>query len=351
MALAIKLAKKGARKVKSNPVVGCVIAKNGKIVATGYHKKFGEAHAEINAISKAGKKAKNAEMFVSLEPCNHFGKTPPCTHAIIKAGIRKVIIAAKDPNPVAAGGIKKLKQKKIIVKTGLLGKEAAELNRDFFKLVKTGLPYVTLKMAVTMDEKISWGNGRRKKITGKEADAIVQKMRAEHDAILVGINTVLKDNPRLTARAKNAVQPAQIVLDSRLRFPLNARMLEEKGETIIFATGKAGREKILQLESKGATVAIAAQKNGKIDLRDAMEKLGKMHIKKILVEGGAEIAAGFLQEKLVDEAVFFIAPFSVGSGIKAFGKKHREISERVFLESYFAQKLGNDTMIAGIVSY
>jgi len=350
MALAIELAKKGLRKVKSNPMVGCVIGKNKKIIGTGYHKEFGGGHAEILALLEAGKNAKGATMLVSLEPCNHIGKTPPCTDAIIRAGVKRVVVAARDPNPVAFGGIKKLKEKGIEIEIGLLEKQATELNRDFFKLVKTGVPFVSLKIAMTLNEKISWGNGRRKKITGAKADAVVQRMRAAHDAILVGINTVLKDNPRLTARAKGAINPTRIVVDSRLHFPFNARMLKEDGETIVFCTKRAKKSKIKGLEKKGVKIIAAKEKNKKIDLKWLLKKLAGLGIKNVLCEGGAAINESLLKEKLVDEVAFFIAPKLGKNGLDAFGKEHEKIMGNLRLKEIQTESLGKDILVIGKIS-
>src|SRR3989338_1737631 len=223
MALALRLALKGKGKTKTNPLVGAVIAKQGKIIGKGWHRAFGKAHAEINALEQAGKKAAGATLYVTLEPCCHYGKTPPCTKAIISAGINRVVCAMKDPNPLVNGnGIRELRKAGIEMETGLLKERAREMNRGFISIIEKGRPYITLKAALTADGCLTWGNGKRKKITGKEADIYAHKLRAENDAILVGIGTVMKDNPQLTVRLVKGRNPVRIILDTNLDTPINA---------------------------------------------------------------------------------------------------------------------------------
>ena len=249
MQTAIALARKGIGKTSPNPAVGAVIVKNGRIIGKGYHKKAGRAHAEINALKQAGIKAKGAEMYITLEPCNHFGRTPPCTDVIIKAGIKKVFIGMKDPNPLVAGkGVRRLRSAGMDVEVGILEDECRGINEAYIKYITTKTPFVTLKLASTLDGKIATAAGESKWITGEDARRFAHRMRREADAVMVGIGTVLKDNPELTTRLVKGKDPIRIVVDSQLRIPVNAKVLNKKRGGIIIATTKpvkGGRIKAL----------------------------------------------------------------------------------------------------------
>lgn len=303
----LELAEKGRQFVSPNPMVGSVIEKNGKIISSGFHQKFGGMHAEIVALKKAGEKTRGATLFVNLEPCCHFGKQPPCTQAIISAGIKKVVVATKDPNPLMQGkGIKELKKTGITVEAGLLEKKAQELNEKFFKYQKTKLPFVLIKNAISLDGKNFSKKGE--KISGKKSLQKVHELRAEFDAILVGKNTVLIDNPYLTARTKNAKNPLRIVLDSTASVPLNSNIFDAVAPTIIVCTKKAPKERIQKIIEKGKAVLIAKEKNGKIDLKNLLAQLGEMGVSSVLVEGGANTTTEFLTQDLFDKMILVISP-------------------------------------------
>lgn len=303
----LKLAEKGRLFVSPNPMVGAIVEKSGKIISGGYHKKFGGEHAEIIALKKAGKKAKNATLYVNLEPCDHYGKQPPCTKEIIKAGIKEVVIATIDPNPIVSGkGIKKLKKNGIKTKSGILEKEAQALNEKFFRFKKTKTPFVLIKIAVSLNGKISGQKG--KKISGKKSLEKVHALRAEFDAILVGVNTVLKDNPLLTARTKKERNPLRIVLDSNARTPLYSRVLDSGAPTIIVCTKKAKKHRIKKLIEKKVGVMTVKEKNGFVDLKNLLIELGKSGISSVLVEGGAQVTSAIVKQKLFDKMILVASP-------------------------------------------
>jgi len=360
MKLCLELAKKAEGRTNPNPLVGCVIVKNGKIIATGYHKCYGSDHAEVVALKKAGKKAKNAFLYVNLEPCNHYGNTPPCTDAIIKHGIKKVIVGMRDPNPINNGrGIKKLIKHNIKIKCGIMEKESNELNRVFIKYITTGMPYVTCKIAQSIDGKIATKYGESKWITSSFSRKYVHKMRGKVDAILVGINTILKDNPLLTARnglnnKKNiqTKQPVKIVLDSNFKIPFSANIFSKNSSNLnIIATTRNLNE--LNIPKKCNIIAIKTKKkNGKIDIEDLLKRLGSFKISHIMVEGGSLVTASFIKHKLVDEFLFFIAPKIIG------GEKTASVAcgvdrlkDAIKLSEIKLEKAGEDFIIKGRPDY
>jgi len=319
MALALELAEKGRGLVSPNPMVGAVIVKGGRVVGRGWHARYGEAHAEVNALRKAGKRVHGATAYVSLEPCGHWGRQPPCTQALLDAGISKVVYACRDPSPWVNGrGHHELAKAGIKVKGGVLEREAQELNRAYFKRVKTGLSWVVLKVAMSADGKIAGQKG--KWITGKRARKEGQRLRVASDAVLTGIGTVLKDDPRLTVRGKREWQPLRLVVDSRLRMPLNARMLREEGRTVVFTTKKAAKKKIKALEGrKGVEVVVGKEKHGEVDLKWVMKELGDADFNQVLVEAGRELNTALLKAGLVDELALFVAPKRIGAkGLDVF---------------------------------
>jgi diaminohydroxyphosphoribosylaminopyrimidine deaminase/5-amino-6-(5-phosphoribosylamino)uracil reductase len=324
IARCIGLAKKGAGFVSPNPMVGCIITKNNRVIAEGWHKQYGGAHAEINAINSALKKGfnlKGAVMYVSLEPCVHYSKTPPCVDKIIEHKIGKVVIGIKDPYMLVAGkGIKKLKENNIEVITGVLQDECRELNKFFFKHVKTGLPYITLKSAQTLDGKIADSKLKSKWISSPESRKLVHKLRSEYDAVLVGRNTVMHDNPRLTVRLVKGRNPYRIIIDKDLKSVLNRHVFSDRDrdKTIVLASHKVDRKKLRELNKRKITVIFSPVKNGKIDLRYSLKQLAAFGISSILVEGGAGTYSGFLSQKLADEIMLFTAPKIMGNGISAF---------------------------------
>ena len=309
MEIAIKQALKGEGLVHPNPMVGAVVVKGKTVIAKGYHKKFGSDHAEVDVLKKAGKKAKNATLYVTLEPCSTHGKTPPCVDTIIKAQIKKVVIAEKDSNPKNRNkGIIALKKAGIKVELGLFEQDVYFVNRAYHKYIKTGLPFVSVKMALSLDGKIATKTGDSKWISSPKSREWVQSLRQGMDAIMVGINTVIKDDARLTVR-KAKKQPYRIVLDPEGALPLNARILNKDPDKIVLVTAKSNKiSKMKKFEQKGVSVEYGASRNNKIVLKPLLKKMARLGMLHILCEGGGEIAASLLKEKLLDEVYFVIAP-------------------------------------------
>lgn len=345
---ALKLARIG--RTSPNPKVGCVITKFGLIVGQGYHKKAGLPHAEIEALKKAGKKAKNATMYVNLEPCCVYGRTPPCTNSIIKAGIRKVFVAMQDPNPKVNGkGIEELRKAGIKVELGVLEKQAKKLNEAYTKYITTKLPFVILKQAASLDGKIATKTGESRYISNRKSRHYVHNLRNDVDAVLVGINTVLKDNPRLTCRIPNGKDPKRIIVDSRLRIPSDAHVLKDNN-AIIAATKYCDKKKKKELEDKNIELIFFNEK--KIKLRKLMEELAKKDIISVLMEGGAEIAGSAIDEKIVDKVIFIISPKIIGGrdAVSAVGGKGIEkIDDAVNLKNVKIKGLDNDVLIEGYI--
>lgn len=350
MKRAIELAKKGAGYVSTNPMVGAVIVKNNRIIGEGYHMKYGEAHAEINAFESCTKSPEGAEMYVTLEPCSHYGKTPPCAERIVKEGIKKIYIGSLDTNPRVSGkGIEILKNAGIEVITGVMEEECKAINPIFFKYIEQHMPYVVLKSAMTLDGKIAAYTGDSKWVTGEEARHIVHIMRHRLKGIMVGINTVLADDPLLTCRIEGGIDPIKIILDSRLRIPLDANAL--KSDCIIGTTEKYDREKKKILEEMGVKIIITQGKD-KVDLKELMQRLAEIKIDSILLEGGGTLNYSMLSEGLVDKAVFFIAPKIIG-GENAItpveGQGIKLMNNAIGLVNTEIKKFGNDFMIYGDV--
>ncbi len=336
---ALKIAARGKGKVEPNPMVGAAIVKDGKIIAKGHHEKFGGPHAEITALKKAGKKARGAELYVNLEPCNHYGKQPPCTRAIIKAGIKKVYMAMLDPNHNSKKGKEALQKAGIEVETGILEKKAKKLNNLYITTV--GLqkkPLITLKIAMTGNGSIAWGTGKRKKITGKEAFKFTQGLREWHDGVLTGVNTIIRDNPRLSVRKKPSKNPVRIILDTWARTPINAGAFSQKGGTIVVCSKTAPKKRIEALREK-AEVILAKELNGRIDMKWLFQKLEAIGIESMLVEAGSRINSEIISKGLFDKIYFIVADFEK-KGLPAFRLKNR-----VTLKLVSQKKLGKDTLI------
>lgn len=345
MEQAIILAQKGKGKVKARPLVGCLIVKEGKVIATGFHGEKGRKHAEAITLEKTGKQAKGAELYCTLEPCSHRGFTGPCAEKIIRAGVKKVFIGALDMNPKVRGnGIEKLHKAGIETQAGILESEALRLNDYFNKWIQTKKPFVVLKSALTRDGFISWGDGKRKKISGKETDKFVQDYRAECDCILVGIGTVLKDNPRLTCRKKDCRNPVRVILDPELEMPLEARMLNEKGKTIIFHSRGANSKKRKALERKGVECIAVKEKKGELDLKKALAVLGKKNYMSVLVEGGQKVNTSFLREGLVDRIVLIFSRKEVGKGLEFCNDS---LSRDMKIKKGSIRQLGGDVLVEG----
>ncbi len=353
MKLALELAKKGLGKTSPNPAVGAVIVKDNKIVGRGYHQKAGRAHAEIVALEQAGKAAKGATLYVTLEPCPHFGRTPPCTGEIIKSGIKNMFIAMIDPNPLNNGkGMRQLRKSGIKVKAGLLENEAKKLNQSFIKFITKRMPLVTVKAAQSLDGKIATFSGDSKWISAAQSRNYVQKIRSQVDAVMVGVNTIIKDNPRLTYRGPKAKEnrPIKVVIDPELKIPLRAKIFSKISPTpaIIVTSKKAPVSKIKVLENKGVEVIKLEQKNNLLSLKTLMKELAKREITNLLIEGGGETIAAAFKEKIVDKILFFIAPKIIG-GRKAItsceGEGVKKVNQAVRLKNMQVKAIGQDLLV------
>lgn len=346
----LRLAKKGAGWSNPNPMVGCVIVKNGRIISRGYHKKAGEVHAEIDALNNAKTDAKNATLYVNLEPCSHYGKTPPCVNAIIKAGVTRVVCPFIDPNPKVQGnGIRILQKAGIQVITGILTEEAKSLNEAYLNFHIKKRPYIVLKFAVSLDGKIATRSGNSKWISNEKARRFARILRSNYQAILVGINTVITDNPHLDVQIKGKKDPIRIILDSRLRIPLNSYVL--KDNNVLIATTKyADKKKKQQLIERNIPMVVYNSK--KIQLKELLNDLVKREIISVLVEGGSEVLGDFLDKKLVDKVYVFSAPILIG-GEKAIsaisGKGVKSISEAVKLKQVTRKFLSDNILTMGYV--
>ncbi len=315
---AVKLARKGIGKVSPNPLVGAVVVKKGIVVGRGHHKKFGGRHAEVVALEKTGRRARGGTLYISLEPCCHYGKNPPCTEAIIQAGIKTVVFASKDPNPVACANSEKI-LKKAKIKTKLIElEEAIELNKFYFKRIKSGTAFVALKAAISLDGKIANERGKSKWISSAESRNLVQKMRNRFDAVMIGINTVVRDDPKITCRIKGGRNPVRVVLDTNGRIPLKSKILKQKGLTVVATTKRAPKARMQKLMEMGALPVIVKEREGVVDFNGLMKELVKMGIQSVLIEGGAALNASAIKAGVVDEFYFFISPKIIGRGLDVF---------------------------------
>ncbi|MCC7431730.1 bifunctional diaminohydroxyphosphoribosylaminopyrimidine deaminase/5-amino-6-(5-phosphoribosylamino)uracil reductase RibD [bacterium] len=354
MKRALELAQKGSGKTKTNPLVGCVIVKNDKIIGEGFHEEFGEAHAEINALKSCKEPPEGSTIFVTLEPCCHFGKTPPCTEALIKAKPAKIIVGTLDPNPLVYGkGVKELRKNGIEVEIGLLERECLKINLPFFTFIRKKRPFVVVKIAQTLDGKIATKSGHSKWITSEESRILVHKMRAEYDAILVGIGTVLEDDPALTVRLVKGRNPKRIVLDTNLRIRLDSHILSDTStnQTIIF-THAPNPERLKQIQSFGATVIeVGINSSGQLNLSEILDECAKLGICSILVEGGAKVFQSFLASKLFDKIMIFIAPKLVGDdGVSAVGNLGIEkITDTWDFKEKAFKNIGTDILFEGLI--
>lgn len=394
MRTALKLAAKAEDKTYPNPMVGAVVVKNGRIIGRGYHRKAGEDHAEIMALrqaqghgsalltingeqgkaffehsyeafprrtmaiknapagSRGAKCPKGAEMFVTLEPCVHYGKTPPCAPAIIKSGIKKVNIAMTDPNPLMRGrGVRALRKAGVTVKVGLCEDEARRMNRKYVKFITTGLPYVTVKLAQSLDGKIAARDGSSKWITSADSRKRARKMRSSFDVVMVGINTVCKDDPLLLG-SEGRCPAARAVVDSSLRMPLGSNLVKTAGKTplIIATAGRAPESRMKKFSGiKGVEIMPVRAKNKRVSLRPFLKKLARKGVVNVLVEGGGELAGSLIDESLVDEWMFFIAPKILGGGhasVKGMGVAN--VKKAVELDAIRFERFGKDTLIKGL---
>ena len=326
MSLALSLARRWKGLTHPNPTVGCVVVKEGEIVGLGYHERAGFPHAEVVALDQAGEKARGSTVYVTLEPCTHFGRTPPCTDALIRAGVKRVVIATTDPNPSVGGkGVQKLREAGIEVEIGILEEEAKRLNEDFFTFISKKRPYITLKLAQTIDGKIATISGESKWITSVESRRFAHRLRAEAGAVLVGINTVLRDDPSLTVRHFPwERQPKRIVIDPDLEIPLDSKLVSDKEAPTLIVFSKRNLSKEEELIERGAELLYMEE----IVLRDLLEELARREIVHVLVEGGAFTVTQFLKEDLWDRLVLFQAPKLMGEG-KGIGDLGVDSMEKV----------------------
>jgi diaminohydroxyphosphoribosylaminopyrimidine deaminase/5-amino-6-(5-phosphoribosylamino)uracil reductase len=354
MKRAIRLAEKGRGRTSPNPLVGAILVKEGIVVGKGYHAKAGEAHAEIIALRKAGEEARGSTLYINLEPCTHYGKTPPCAPVIIQAGVRRVVVGTEDPNPLVTGkGVESLRKAGLEVKIGVLEKECQRLNEAFHKYILKREPFVILKVAATLDGRIATRDGESKWISGETSRGFVQRLRDEVDGVVVGINTILKDDPMLTARFKGGRDPFRIVLDSRLRIPEEARVVKaDPSKTIIATTGLAARDKGQRLENMGAQILVLDSKHERVSLKPLLSKLGEKGITSLLVEGGSQVNGSFFDEGLIDKLLLFLSPKMIGDdqAIGIFGGKGMaSLIDAVPLRELRVRRIGEDILIEGYV--
>jgi diaminohydroxyphosphoribosylaminopyrimidine deaminase/5-amino-6-(5-phosphoribosylamino)uracil reductase len=349
MTQAMHLAENGRYTAHPNPIVGCVIVKNGDVVGEGWHQVAGDAHAEINALESAGDKARGATVYVTLEPCAHHGKTPPCSRALVDAEVAEVVIGLKDPNPEVDGeGISGLESAGIKVRTGVLAEQVEQQIAGFLSRIRRGRPFLTLKMACSIDGRIAMASGESQWITGPEARADVQRLRARSGAIMTGIGTVLADDPSFTVRDPDidtlGRQPLRVVLDAGLRMPLLAEMLALPGNTIIYCGDDAKRQ---PLTDAGAEVVRIESSNGQVDARAVLEDLARREINNVLVEAGPVLAGNLLTNDLVDELVIYQAPHIMGSETIGMFETPAwtELSYRRLLQITDTRQVGPDTRI------
>lgn len=352
MSEALRLARRGLGTTSPNPMVGAVVVKRGQIIGRGYHRQAGGPHAEVFALQEAGMQARGAELYVTLEPCSHFGKTPPCVDAVIAAGIKRVVAAWQDPNPLVNGrGIARLCDAGVKVQVGLLAESARELNDAYHKFITTRLPLVTLKLGCSLDGKIATRTGDSRWITGEPARRFAHRLRATHDAILVGAGTVLADDPALDVRLARGRNPRRIVVDSQGRTPATARLLTGGDyPPIIATTTRAPQAQLKKLTAAGAEVLVLPDYGGKVDLGALLAALGERKLTSLLVEGGGTLAAGLLEAELVDKAWFIIAPLIIGgetapSAVRGLGPA--QLCDALRLVKPRTRRLGDDIAIGG----
>lgn len=355
MWMALDLARQGQGKTSPNPMTGAVVVKDGEVVGTGFHESAGTEHAEIIALREAGEKAEGAVLYVNLEPCCHYGRTPPCVEAIIEAGVRKVVISTTDPNPLVSGkGIKRMEEAGVKVKSGVLEDKARQLNEVFFKYITSKTPFVILKSALTLDGKIATRTGKSRWITGGKSREFVHYLRSISDAVMVGINTVIEDDPQLNVRLVDNVShsPSRIIIDSRGKLPLNSKVVQTSPETrtILVTTELAKDEDLLKLEQSGVEIIKLPSKDNRVDLELLMKKLGEREISLVLVESGGNLNYSLLEKGLVDKIYIFIAPLLFGgkealTGLEGLGIDDPEKAWRV--EGIEIKHLEGDLLVKG----
>lgn len=356
MRKALEIADKGRGMVSPNPMVGAIIVKADRIIGEGYHEKYGGSHAEVNAFSNADiDEVEGATMYVTLEPCSHYGKTPPCVDKIIEKKIAKVVIGVLDPNPLVAGkGVEKLKSAGIEVEVGVLEEECKKKNQVFMKYIIDKTPFVIMKAAMSLDGKIATKTGESKWITGGIAREEVHKLRNEVAGIMVGVNTVIMDDPELTCRIKDGKNPIRIIVDSALRIPKQSNIVNSSSKirTIIATTDKAMEKDIVELKNKGVEILVTNTKEGKVDLKDLMKRLGSLGIDSVLLEGGGELNYSALKSGIVDKVQIYIAPKIIGGSLvkgPVSGEGIQLLRDAFMLKSLSTKVVGEDILIEGYI--
>jgi len=361
MRMALRLAARAKGQTFPNPMVGALVVRSGRVVGQGYHRKAGGPHAEALALAQAGPAAAGSTLYLTLEPCSHTGRTPPCTEAILKSGIRRVVAAMVDPNPRVRGrGLRRLRARGVRTAVGILEPEARALNEIFIHRMSSQRPFITLKLAQSLDGRIATTAGCSRWISGSAARRWARRLRAENDAVLVGVNTVLADNPQLTIRSRvkgggwRERLLLKIVLDSKLRTPAGARILSSSGPVLIAATRSAPRSREFRLRKAGAEVIRFPSENGKVRLTAVLKKLARRGVSRLLIEGGGEVAASALEARAVDRAVWIIAPKILGGkeAVPAVGGKGvRSLNRAARLENVRVRRLGEDWVMEGKVRF
>ena len=356
MKQALSLARRGLGWTSPNPMVGAVLVKHSRIIGRGYHRLFGGNHAEVNALQNARTAPDGTTLYVTLEPCCHYGKTPPCVDTIISNKITKVVIGTLDPNPQVSGkGVKILNENGIETKVGVLEEECRELNEAYFKYMTTGLPLVTLKFAQTLDGRIATATGDSRWISSEEFRKRAHRLRAISDAVLVGIDTVLADNPQLTVRLVKGRNPTRVILDSRLRIPPDSEIVKTRdvAPVMIATTADADKKKFAQLREMGIDIlVIQPDEFGEIDLKHLLRALGERNISSLLVEGGARVITSFLRQNLADKVVIAIAPRILGKGIDAVGELNiARLSQALQLTFQKISRAGADIVVEARVDH
>ena len=357
MQMALEAAEQGRGYTSPNPLVGAVVVKNGVVVGRGFHPFAGGAHAEVHAIDAAGDAARGATLYVNLEPCNHTGRTPPCTHKILSAGLRRVVIAMRDPNPqVAGGGAEFLEARGVEIVCGVCEEQAQRLNEVFTKYIRAGRPFVTAKCAATLDGRMATRTGDSKWVTGEEARAFVHELRHAVDAIMVGVGTVAADDPLLTTRLKGrpSKDPIRVILDTRLRIAPTARVLNHcsEAETILVVGKEAPASARRRMPTKGVRVIDAEIRDGRLDLDRLMDQLGRMGVTSILIEGGGRTLGSAFRSGIVDKVCFFYAPLLSGGddGVPiCSGAGAETMRDCIRLDRIRTRRFGDDVMIEGYV--
>jgi diaminohydroxyphosphoribosylaminopyrimidine deaminase / 5-amino-6-(5-phosphoribosylamino)uracil reductase len=332
-------------------MVGAVLVRGGKVVATGFHRIAGADHAEIVALKRAGSRAKGATLYINLEPCSHYGRTPPCSEALTRAGIKAVVAGMRDPNPLVAGkGFRQLRRAGIQVRFGLLEQECRTLNESFIKYITRRLPFVTLKLAASLDGKIAAVSGDARWISSEDSRYLVHQLRNQVDAVVTGVGTVIADDPQLTCRISNGRNPLRVILDSSLRIPLSAKVLlqNDPARNIIITSERSSHKKFRVLESLGARVWRIRVRHGRLPWITILKQLAANGVLSVMIEGGARTAAWALQEKAVDKILFFYAPMILGGDgrvmIDALGVKR--IRQAVRVQRMRARKSGTDILVS-----